>query len=157
MKIIVLSDSHGNTENLLSAVAVTGPDLILHLGDYESDSNVLRKSFPNIPLYAVRGNCDINSNEELIRDIFCAGKHIYMCHGHTYNVKTGLYSLINSGMANRADIVLFGHTHSPYYDIVENMHIINPGTIGYAGKTYGVIKIRGGDIMYEEKSLIERW
>ena len=156
MKIIVLSDSHGNTENLLSAVAVTGPDMILHLGDFERDCAALRKSFPQIPLYAVRGNCDIVSNEELIRDVFCAGKHIYMCHGHTYNVKTGLSSLIRGGKANRADIVLFGHTHIPYYDIVEDMHVINPGTIGYAGKTYGVIDIRGGEISYEEKSLIER-
>lgn len=153
MKIIVLSDSHGDTEALLNAVAVTGPDMILHLGDYESDCNVLRKSFPDITLYAVRGNCDVTSNEEIIKDIFVGGKHIYMCHGHTYEVKMGLYSLINSGMANRADIVLFGHTHVPYYDIIEGMHIINPGTIGYAGKTYGVIEIRGGEINYEEKSV----
>lgn len=155
MKIIVLSDSHGNTDNLLSAVAVTGPDMILHLGDYESDCLVLRKSFPSIPLYAVKGNCDITSSEETVRDIFCSGKHIYMCHGHTYNVKMGLYSLINGGMANRADIVLFGHTHKPYYNIVENMHIINPGTIGYAGKTYGVINIKSGKIEYKEKSIME--
>lgn len=154
MKIIVLSDSHGNTENLLSAVAVTGSDMILHLGDHDSDCVVLRKSFSDIPLYAVRGNCDLFSNEEIIRDIFCEGKHIYMCHGHTYNVKTGLSSLIRGGRDNRADIVLFGHTHRPFYDIVDGMHIINPGTIGYAGRTYGILNIRNGNISYEEKSLL---
>ena len=33
MKILVLSDSHGNMENMVRAVDLTQPRLILHLGD----------------------------------------------------------------------------------------------------------------------------
>ena len=63
MKIIVLSDSHGNTQALLQAVAVTGPDLILHLGDQIRDCAVLHRNFPQIPLRTVKGNNDFSEQE----------------------------------------------------------------------------------------------
>ena len=41
MKILVLSDSHGNLSNMIRAVRLTQPRLILHLGDCWRDGEKL--------------------------------------------------------------------------------------------------------------------
>ena len=42
MRILVLSDSHGNVDNMARAVELTAPDRVLHLGDCQRDLTVLR-------------------------------------------------------------------------------------------------------------------
>lgn len=59
MKAAVFSDTHANTGLMVEAVRRYQPDVIIHLGDYERDTAVLRQEFPEIPLYNVRGNCDL--------------------------------------------------------------------------------------------------
>ena len=54
MKIAVFSDTHGNTGKMLRAVEALRPDAIVHLGDYERDTEGLKKTFPDIPLYQGR-------------------------------------------------------------------------------------------------------
>ena len=50
MKILVLSDSHGNLEHMVQAVEKEQPRMILHLGDCWPDAERLRRRFPHIPL-----------------------------------------------------------------------------------------------------------
>ena len=50
MKILVLSDSHGNLTNMELAVERTNPNLIFHLGDCWRDGERLHEQFPDIPL-----------------------------------------------------------------------------------------------------------
>ena len=50
MKILVLSDSHGNLTNMELAVERTNPSLIFHLGDCWRDGERLHEQFPDIPL-----------------------------------------------------------------------------------------------------------
>jgi predicted phosphodiesterase len=45
MKILVASDSHGNTQALINAVFDVSPQLVLHLGDHERDCGKLRGVF----------------------------------------------------------------------------------------------------------------
>ena len=42
MRILVLSDSHGNVDNMARAVELTAPDRVLHLGDCQRDLTALR-------------------------------------------------------------------------------------------------------------------
>ena len=58
MKILVLSDSHGNVSNMLQAVERESPRMILHLGDCWRDGERLRDACPEIEFYQVPGNCD---------------------------------------------------------------------------------------------------
>ena len=58
MKLLVFSDSHGNIEHMRRAVEQEKPDQILHLGDVMRDAVELSRSYPNIPLELVPGNCD---------------------------------------------------------------------------------------------------
>ena len=63
MKILVLSDSHGNLTNMELAVERTNPSLIFHLGDCWRDGERLHEQFPDIPLEQVPGNCDCRPGE----------------------------------------------------------------------------------------------
>ena len=57
-RVLVLSDSHGNVNNMVHAVKETDPDMIIHLGDCWTDAVRLKKKFPEIPMEQVPGNCD---------------------------------------------------------------------------------------------------
>lgn len=54
MRILVLSDSHGNVDNMARAVKLTAPDRVLHLGDCQRDLTALRARFPALPMEGVR-------------------------------------------------------------------------------------------------------
>ena len=153
MKILAISDSHGNTDALLRAAAVTGPELILHMGDHSWDCDVLRQNMPQIPVRAGRGNCDRQASELDIDEFVVEGKRIFMTHGNLYGVKMGLDQLITTAMYRNADVVLFGHTHIPYSEEFEGMLILNPGSVGRGEKTYAVITIENGVVKYEIKHL----
>lgn len=149
MKVLVVSDSHGNIKALKRAAAVTGPDLILHLGDHDSDCDDLRRDMPDVMIRAVRGNCDPKS-KELDADVFVLeGVRFFMVHGHNHGVKYSLDALITAGMYMEADVVLFGHTHRPYAKYYEDMLVLNPGSVGMNRKTYAVLEIGHGEVRYE--------
>lgn len=146
MKILIFSDSHGNTQALMNAVFDTAPQLILHLGDYERDCAAVRKAYPDICLRAVRGNGDLRGAEPDYDEFLIEGKRIFMTHGHLYGVKTGLDSLLNAGFLRGADIILFGHTHIPFNRNYDGLLLLNPGSIGLGAKTYAVLDIEHGAV-----------
>ena len=51
MKVAVFSDTHGVTTPMVRAIRQVRPDALVHLGDYERDTAVLLKEFPELPLY----------------------------------------------------------------------------------------------------------
>ena len=58
MKLLVLSDSHRETEHMLLAIRKERPDAVVHLGDHAADADAIAQECPYLPLYRVRGNCD---------------------------------------------------------------------------------------------------
>ena len=149
MKILVMSDSHGNITNMLTAVRRENPEMILHLGDHHTDCRDLRERFPAIPLRAVKGNCD-RAGELETDEFICEYLRIMMVHGHRFNVKYSLDALITNALYKDADIVLYGHTHIAQAGKFEGIHVINPGSIGYNG-SYCVLRIENGKVSYEIK------
>ena len=153
MEILVVSDSHGDKASLLRAVRVNKPELILHLGDYDKDCAVLREAFPDIPLRAVRGNGDWRSFELEEDEFVTAGARIFMTHGHQYSVKRGLDLVVDAAVCRNADILLFGHTHIPYYATMRGITILNPGSIGTGSRTYAVLSVEQGAVSCEMKTI----
>ena len=149
MRILVMSDSHGNKDAILKAAVRESPELILHLGDHDRDCSVIEQKHPEIPLRAVRGNCDRSSYGLDTDEFTIDGKHFFMTHGNIFGVKTGLTSIINNACLRGADVLLFGHTHTPHYSINEGISVINPGSIGMGGKTYAVLELRNGVVTCE--------
>ena len=154
MKVCVFSDSHGCSANLVKAVKTEEPSLCFFLGDGEKDVQILEKRFPSLPVYSVRGNCDLRSEQP--RQICCVmgGVRFFATHGHLFNVKydPSLSELLQE--AKGADVVLFGHTHTALRESRDGMEILNPGSIGrYTRPSYGIIMIGDGEIQTEIRYL----
>ena len=145
MKLLVLSDSHGNLSHMEEAVLRVRPRMILHLGDCWRDGEKLRDLFPDISFHQVPGNCDYRPDEPAERLLFLEDKRVLMCHGHTYGVKQ---TLLNAGYAaeeQNLDLFLFGHTHKPLVDMRGKTLFLNPGSIGDPRRpTYGVVTVENG-------------
>ena len=121
MKYLVLSDSHGNVDNMVRAVELVKPHGIIHLGDGWRDVEELHQLYPRLPLEQVPGNCDFGRFEALER--------VLILDDH------------------RVLIALFGHTHVPLVDAASRPMMMNPGSIGDPRRpTYGVLEFRNGQI-----------
>ena len=147
MKILVLSDSHGNFGNMVQAVEREQPRMIFHLGDGWRDAQRLQERYPNTPLEQVPGNCDFMSKEQPERMIWVKNKRILLCHGHTLGVKYGLTQAAERGREDNLDLILFGHTHTPLVDRQGKLWLMNPGSIGDFHPSYGIITIDDGGRM----------
>lgn len=158
-RVLVLSDSHGNVNNMIYAVKETEPDMIIHLGDCWADAVRLKAKFPDIPMEQVPGNCDCAQEIEE-RILMIEGKSILICHGHTFNVKASYLMLQYEAQEKKVDAALFGHTHRVFYAMHNGVTYLNPGSIGSppygVPPSYGVLEIDVGtgeiayDVMYIE-------
>ena len=154
MKVLVLSDSHGNVANMIQAVEREAPRMILHLGDCWRDGERLHDRFPELPFEQVYGNCDfLRGTRETEKLLYLGEKRVLMCHGHTYGVKSGIGGAIAAARKEGVDALLFGHTHTACCDLLEDLWVLNPGSIGSLfSPTYGVIRITGdGMVCYTER------
>ena len=147
MRIIVISDSHGNTRNIERAVEnQPEANIIIHLGDGVDDIVDLEFVYRDKQFYQVAGNCDWGSSLPLEGELKVADKTIFFVHGHEYKVKTSLQHIKLEARKRNADIVLFGHTHLPITEYDDELYLLNPGSLQYTDGTYGVIDITDAGI-----------
>lgn len=129
MRILVVSDSHGNQGNLFKARQLAGQiDAIVHLGDGEDDAAMLAAA-EDVPVLQVAGNCDYGSQSPRERLETLAGTRLLLCHGDRYGVKLGLSLLIERAKGCDAAAVLYGHTHQAMVECCDGIWLINPGTL----------------------------
>ena len=151
MKILVLSDSHGETEELENVIrSNSAAEIVIFCGDGNGDIEAMRYVFPEKMFISVRGNCDWCCNAPDKEEITLCGKKIFVTHGHIYGVKQGLSRITAFGHNINADIVLFGHTHQQIVTVDGSMILMNPGSLGFNAE-YGIIDIDdNGKITTEE-------
>lgn len=147
MKVLVLSDSHGNISNMLQAVERETPRMILHLGDCWRDGERLHDRYPDLPFEQVPGNCDFRAFQPAEQVLSLGDKRVLMCHGHTYGVKQSLTAAGSAAKEKDLDLFLFGHTHKPLVDRRGKTLFLNPGSIGdYSRPTYGIVTLENGKL-----------
>ncbi len=149
MKILVLSDSHGNRNALRQILAKENDaDMIVHLGDGAGDMAAFLPFTVNKSVICVRGNCDDKSLGFLEKQTFSAGDiRVLACHGHRFGVKTGLLSLYYEAQCQNAKLALYGHTHAHAVTENEGVLMVNPGA-AFFGR-YAVVAVEGGAISPE--------
>ena len=131
MTILVLSDTHGNIQPIQKLLEdyKDKADAVIHLGDYAKDMVRFAKGNGNI--HIVNGNNEIPVAAYEDRVIEIGGKRIFICHGHRYQVKSGLDKLIYHARELNVDACLFGHTHVPECFTEHGIVFLNPGSITY--------------------------
>ncbi len=136
MRILVISDSHGNIANLkhvLGFAAASNLDAIIHCGDWDNKEAVYTVVSVGIPVYGVMGNADVNPEvyrvlaEKLVKfdpdflKIVLADRKIGISH---------FPDKVNKQIdTQKFDILFHGHTHRKRNDLIENTRIVNPGAL----------------------------
>ncbi len=157
MKLLILSDTHGSLMTARKVIlAEQDVEQFLHLGDFQRDARNLARE-TGLLYTAVKGNCD-SYYERDDKILNAGGVKILLTHGHHYNVKMSYDALIYKGQEEKADLVLFGHTHLPAYFEEENTVFYNPGSIARPKndiKSYGILTIEKGRFQIEHKEWAE--
>ena len=156
MKIGILSDTHSIKECIDKTIPYLKEcDLIIHAGDNFSDSKYIH-SMTKVGIMAVKGNCDFdNVEDELLFDI--EDKVVFLCHGDKYNVKYGTETIELKAKSVEADIVIFGHTHTPLNLKKDGIIYLNPGstslprTVNY--RSMYIMNLENDNIEIEEIKL----
>ena len=152
MRIVVISDSHGNIDAVERIIA-RNPNtrIFMHLGDGEREFNVMRVKDPELDLRIVAGNCDYNSNFPMVHVIDTEFARIMCTHGHRYSVKEGTEVLRSIALDNDCSVALYGHTHRRLNSYSDGIYLMNPGSCSQPrdGKppSYGYIDLTTAGIV----------
>ncbi len=146
MRILVVSDSHGDSYSIRNAVKEQPTAKIMfYLGDGEYDLRFLNNYQGNLFVHKVRGNCDFGSSlpASVVDEV--EGVRIYATHGYAEQVKYGKEILRQYAADNKAAIALYGHTHVADTTYSDGIWFVNPGSIRMG--EYAVIDITPQGIM----------
>ena len=129
MRILVISDTHGNDSAIFKAHEQSGPvDILIHAGDGEQDA-FLFGEVTGCTVIRVAGNCDLGSRAPRELIVTLAGKIIMITHGDRYYVKSGLENLRKQARNQKAQIIIYGHTHLALNEFLDSQLLLNPGTL----------------------------
>ena len=150
-RIVVVSDSHGNKQGIEKIFNTEKFDYFMFLGDCLGDLG-LYSNLDNV--LKVKGNCDFFSNEKTYGLLEVEGVKIFFTHGHEFSVKKNYSQVASAGKCLGANLVLCGHTHKFYNDIVNGVRVVNCPALSFArgGKNkFLVIEIKNKKISVFEK------
>jgi putative phosphoesterase len=161
MKLFFISDIHGSlyfTKKVLEIFKEEEADYLVVLGDelYHGARNPLPEQYNPKEvasllnefadkIIAIRGNCDSEVDEMVLNfpmaaaysTILYNNKRIFITHGHIYNEN-------NLPKLKAGDVFVYGHTHIPKAEKVNQIFIINPGSITFPKEnnpnSYGVLQ-----------------
>lgn len=148
MKLLVFSDSHGSPGYMQEAISRhRTADAVIFLGDGARDIESMRALYPEKAFYIVRGNCDFGADtpERLVLDL--DGARIFCTHGHNYGVKYDVYKAVCAARAEKANLLLFGHTHQPLNMYDDGLYILNPGSVSDYRASYAVVDVSPAGIL----------
>ena len=119
-RIAVISDTHNMLRPELIDV-LRSVECTLHAGDIASREMVGRLD-EIAPLTVVRGNCDRDWAWTMPLEVSLElyGKKIYMIHNKAQI----------SSAAERADIIIYGHSHKYEEKVIDGRLWLNPGSCG---------------------------
>jgi hypothetical protein len=131
MRILVVSDTHGRLDNLVTALDEAGKiDMLIHLGDTEGDEEEIAR-LAGCQSEIVAGNNDFFSDLPREKELEVMGHRILITHGHYYYVGMGLDEIKREAKSRNCDIAMFGHTHRPIIKKGHRVTVMNPGSLSY--------------------------
>lgn len=145
MRILVLSDSHGNT-SVLKRIISFHSDIknIFFLGDNIRDIEYIEHLFRDRNFYSVSGNCDIASMTPSANIEIIEGVKIFYTHGHKFGVKYSTEMLLEETAKRNCSLALYGHTHCKNIYYSDGVYAVNPGSVSCSrsGKnSYAIVDI----------------
>ena len=159
MNFLIISDSHGDRNNISKAFErCHSLDAIFYLGDGTNDFDDSDR-FCRTPLFCVRGNCDSEVDQMVLKFPMRAssgtvllenGTTVYLTHGHLLDSILAVAS-----MEKEKVCVLYGHTHVPECTEDGNIVLMNPGSVSIpkGGSDYSFMTYENG--VFEWKGVFD--
>jgi putative phosphoesterase len=130
VRLAVVADTHSQPhDKTAERLAELKPTAILHGGDI-GDLRVLDDLGEIAPVYAVRGNIDTHARDlpdVLTLDV--GSLRIFMTHIAVYGPKLRS-EVARMAKADKAALVVCGHSHVPFIGRDQGLTVFNPGSIG---------------------------
>ena len=125
----------------------------------------IRRAFPALTIYHVRGNNDFDMDVPLFAVVTVGGVRMYLTHGHRERV-----SMLHSGLVparareEGCSFAFFGHTHRMMAEREQGVFVCNPGSISLprgGPASYARLDIEGGmvrtlELLDEDGALLRK-
>ena len=159
MLIAIIADTHlpRGSRRLPAACVerIARADLLLHAGDFATLTVLRELEAIGPPLAGVHGNVDSDELRRLLpaeRVIEAAGARIALTHDA--GPRTGRLERMRRRFGDRADALVFGHSHLPLHERAEDgFQIFNPGSPTERRRaprhTMGVAVAEGAELRFE--------
>lgn len=151
MKILIVSDTHRNEDNLIEVLEKEkNLDLLIHCGDVEGAEDEI-EHYASCKTVFVAGNNDFFSRLPREAELQVEGMKVWVTHGHNYYVNANPEYIRKEARIRNIDVVLYGHTHRPIIEKTEDLIVINPGSLTYPRQegrrpSYAVLELVERDV-----------
>lgn len=159
MKVLIVSDTHGRHAGFDRALQEAGEiDMLIHLGDVEGGETYI-DAVVDCEKHIIRGNNDFFSDLPKEQEFYIGKYKVFITHGHAYYVSLDPEYIREEGRARGADIVMFGHTHRPFFDDDGGIIVLNPGSLSFPRQegrkgSYMIMEMEeDGSLRFEQKYL----
>lgn len=138
MRVLIVSDNHGEERICRSAHEEQKCDINIHLGDSK-----FPYSYEEMQMFhCVRGNCDKDENYPMSG--FLDDVKIFYTHGHKHKIKGDSREILaKKAEEKQAKYALYGHSHVAKVERIGSVFCINPGSISRSRsnieETYAVL------------------
>lgn len=152
-KILIISDTHGDKNNIINLIELEKPNYVIHAGDFCVSVTFISKYVD----YFVGGNNDVDGEKIKLFDI--EEIKFFLTHGHQYFFIGRNKGIINDAKLYGARVAITGHTHIEEIIEKDGILLINPGSLSFPRnktneKTYVVLIIDKNNIISSE---IKKW
>jgi uncharacterized protein len=136
MKILVISDSHGNVASLKHVMGFAkkiNAEAVIHCGDWNTLESVETVLCFEIPLYTVLGNADIH--EDVINNLKFKskkfGEHFLIVElgGRKMGITHKPSDIKKFFADKKLEIIFYGHRHSKDESVVARVKVVRPGAV----------------------------
>lgn len=147
-EIIIVSDNHGNADILQQILAhYPNADAYIHCGDSELPPSMTQ------PFRVVTGNTDTHLGYPEMSVIDVKGIRCLITHSHTLPFGKTHETLVYQALEKGCTVACYGHTHRPFFQEINGVLVINPGSLAYnrdgSMESYGRLVFEDGRYDYQ--------
>lgn len=144
-KMVIVSDNHGLYDPIYNVLNNNqDASVFIHCGDVELNDSIMDR------FYTVNGNNDyyVTYPNNITLDIY--NLKFYITHSHEYMRHSRYFDLAEKAKQINADVVFYGHEHIYKELIIDDVVLLNPGSLFYnrdqSKTSYAIVHVNGNEI-----------
>lgn len=153
MKILIISDSHGQIANLKHVIGFgkkIGVKAVIHCGDWDDLPSFDTALSFGIPIYSVLGNADVNADLTDALRYECKKFDSHLLKLNIDGRRIGIVHRVNKNdKFENLDIVFSGHYHSKDSKMINFLKFVRPGAL-INGNNFAIYETANNEVEFIE-------